>query len=317
MVQTREENRILTPKPLGVPSWAMRPPQGDTSTYIWRLHTRDIGAAKASDGVRLLWVLRGSAPCVRSSVAGANHTRKFMKKIALNAFAASATVLFYSNFSLAQEVGAGVDAGNRVSLQASASIEVTQDWLSVALSTVREGADAAAVQSQLKAALDAALAVARPGVEKDKMELRSGNFNLSPRYGRDNKINGWQGSVELMLEGRDFERITVTAGKVQTLTLQGLQFGLSPALRTSLESDLQARAIARFKGKAQDVASAFGFGGYQLVQVNVGATDNSGGNPRPMLAMAARAASADMAPVSAEPGRVNVQLTVSGTVRLK
>ena len=77
------------------------------------------------------------------------------------------------------------------------------------------------------------------------------------------------------------------------------------------------RAIARFKGKAQDVASAFGFGGYQLVQINVGATDSCAGNPRPMFAMAAGAASVADATVSVELGRANAQSTVSGTVRLK
>ena len=43
-------------------------------------------------------------------------------------------------------------------LSASASVEVTKDLLSVTFSTSKEGADANAVQAQLKQALDAALA---------------------------------------------------------------------------------------------------------------------------------------------------------------
>ena len=43
------------------------------------------------------------------------------------------------------------------------------------------------------------------------------------------------------------------------------------AIRTALEADLQAQAIARFQAKAQSVAQSFGFKAYQLVQVNVGA----------------------------------------------
>ena len=45
-----------------------------------------------------------------------------------------------------------------VRLSSSASVEVTKDLLTIAFGTTREGADAAAVQVQLKQALDAALA---------------------------------------------------------------------------------------------------------------------------------------------------------------
>src|SRR5204863_3241264 len=54
-----------------------------------------------------------------------------------------------------------------VRLTSNASVEVTRDVLSIAFGTNREGADAATVQTQLKQALDAALAeakkVAKPG----------------------------------------------------------------------------------------------------------------------------------------------------------
>ena len=48
---------------------------------------------------------------------------------------------------------------NVVTLSASAAVDVAQDWLTVVFSTSREGLDAAALQSQLKQALDAALAL--------------------------------------------------------------------------------------------------------------------------------------------------------------
>ena len=210
------------------------------------------------------------------------------------------------------------DPFNRVALSATASVEVAQDWLTLSLSTTRDGTEPASVQTQLKQALDAALTIARPQAEKDQLELRSGNFSLTPRYGRDGKVNGWQGHVNLTLEGRDFARITSVAGKVQSLTLQGLSFGLSPAARTALEADLQTQAIARFQSKAQAVAQSFGFKGYQLVQVNVGAVDGNGGARFSQMAAAPRAMAAmsDM-PVPVEAGTSTVQLAVNGTVRLK
>jgi len=240
------------------------------------------------------------------------------KSIVNFAILASAGGIFGIQNVHAQDAKApGDDPFNRVALSATASVEVPQDWLTLTLSTARDGTEPAAVQTQLKQALDAALAVARPQAEKGQLELRSGNLSLSPRYGRDGKVNGWQGSVSLAVEGRDFARITTVAGKVQSLALQGLSFGLSPTARTALEADLQAQAIARFQAKAQAVAQSFGFKAYQLVQVTVGAVDGGGGQVRPM-AMAVRAMSAvSDAPVPVEAGTSTVQLSVNGTVRLK
>jgi predicted secreted protein len=205
---------------------------------------------------------------------------------------------------------------NVVQLSASASVEVGQDLLSISMSTTRDGADANGVQNQLKTAMDAALAEARKMALPGQLEVHTGNFNLYPRYGRDGKPNGWQGSVELVLEGRDFTRITGTAGKIQTLTVNSVSFGLSREQRSMVEGEAQGMAIERFKARATDIARGFGFGGYSLREVNVSASDQ-GYAPRPrMLAMEARSAMAD-APVPVEAGKTGVVVTVSGSVQLK
>ena len=49
----------------------------------------------------------------------------------------------------------------RVTLSASATVQVPQDELTLTLSTQREGSSAPEVQNQLKTALDAALTLAR------------------------------------------------------------------------------------------------------------------------------------------------------------
>jgi predicted secreted protein len=148
------------------------------------------------------------------------------------------------------------------------------------------------------------------------MDVRTGNFSLYPRYGRDGKITAWQGSAELVLEGRDFARISATAGKIQTLTMGNVGFGLSREQRGKVEGEAQAQAIERFKAKAADIAKGFGFGGFTLREVSVNANDQ-GFVPRPrMMAMEARAVAAD-APVPVEAGKSTVLVTVSGSVQLK
>lgn len=111
---------------------------------------------------------------------------------------------------------------NVVQFSASASVEARQDLLSITLRTSRDGDEALQVQEQLKTALESALAQARSDAQPGAMEVRSGNFNLVPPQGRDGRINGWQGSAEMVLSGRDFERIAATAGRIRSLTMAGL-----------------------------------------------------------------------------------------------
>lgn len=218
--------------------------------------------------------------------------------------------------SLFAQQGMAVPLQNVVQLTASGSVEVGQDLLSITLNTTREGADANAVQTQLKTALDAALGEAKKSAQPGQMEVRTGNFSLYPRYGRDGKSIGWQGSTELVLEGRDFARISITAGKIQTLTLANVSFGLSREQRAKVEGEAQSMAIDRFKARATEIARGFGLTGYTLREVNVSA-DDQGFAPRPrMLAMQAKAMVAD-APVSVEAGKTAVVVTVSGSVQLK
>lgn len=206
---------------------------------------------------------------------------------------------------------------NVVNLSASGFLEVQDDWLSMSLNTTREGSDAVTVQNQLKAALEAALAVARPAAQPLQMEVRTGQFSIYPRYSSSGKINGWQGSAELLLEGRDFGRISSTAGKIPSLTMGQVQFSLSREARQKLESDVQALAIERFKARAAEVAKGFGFSGYTLREIAVSSADQG---PVPVrgrvMAMEAKAAMAD-APVPVEAGKSMVNVTVSGSVQLR
>ena len=205
---------------------------------------------------------------------------------------------------------------NVVQLSASATVEVQQDTLSISLNTSKDGADAGAVQTQLKIALDTALNEAKKSSLPGQMDVRTGNFSLYPRYGKEGKLNGWLGTAELVLEGKDFARISSTAGKIQTLTMGSVSFSLSREQRQKAEADVQATAIERFKTKAGEIAKSFGFSSYTLREVSVNANDQ-GFSPRPrMMAMAAKSMVADEA-VPVEAGKASVVVTVSGAVQLK
>ena len=216
---------------------------------------------------------------------------------------------------LAQQTGMPAPQ-NVVQLSANASVDVAQDFMVLSMSTTRDGADASAVQTQLKIALEAALNEAKKASNPGRLDVKTGQFSLSPRYGRDGRINGWQGTVELVMEGRDFEKISTTAGKIQTLTVSGVGFSLSREVRARVQTEAQAQAIANFKTQAESIAKGFGFSGYSLREVSVNSNDV--GQPfRPrMMAMEARSSMAE-APVPVEAGKSTVQVTVGGSVQLK
>ena len=201
-------------------------------------------------------------------------------------------------------------------LQASGTVEVQQDLLMLHLTTARDGTDPAAVQSLLKTALDAALTEAKKNAQPGQLDVRTGNFALYPRHNKEGRISGWTGTAELVLEGRDFTRITQTAGRITTMTLAGVNFGLSREQREHVERQAQATAIESFKARAAELAKGFGFSGYTLREVSVNAGD-PGFQPRMrMMAQEGRAASADAA-VPVEPGKSAVVVTVSGSVQLR
>ena len=228
-------------------------------------------------------------------------------------FVVLTSLFLWAGATFGQTISTSLPA-QRVSLSATASVQVNQDWLTVSLTTAREGADPQTVQGQLKVALDTALALAKSDARPGQMEVRTGRFGLVPRYAREGKLTGWQGTAELILEGQDIARISATAGKLQTLTVANMSFGLTPVQRQTAQASAQSQAIALFRQRAGEITRSFDLTGYTLGEVTVN-FDDGGYTPRPMM-MAARAMSADAA-VPVEAGLTSVSVTVSGSVQLK
>ena len=203
-----------------------------------------------------------------------------------------------------------------VGLSASASVEVPRDLLSITFSTTREGPDAAAVQSQLKQALDGALAEARKAARPGQLDVQTGNFSIYPRPAPKGGISGWQGTAELVVEGRDLPAIAQLTGRIGTLTVARVAYGLSREAREQAEADVAAQAIARYRAKAADYARQFGHAGYAIREVNVSSSEPPP-MPRPYAMQGrAMAASVDEA-LPVEAGKAAVTVTVSGTIQLQ
>lgn len=204
---------------------------------------------------------------------------------------------------------------NVISLSATATVDVPQDWLTVVFSTTREGADAGVVQGQLKQLLDTALNEARKAAKPGLVEVRTGGFSLQPRYAPKGGIAAWQGSAELIVEGRDTQAIAQLTSRVPGLTISRVGYSLSREARQKVEGDVTAQAIEQFRARAMTVSRQFGFTGYTVREVNVG-TDSPGGGPVPMMRLQASRAMADEVALPTEAGKASVNATVNGSVQM-
>ena len=233
-----------------------------------------------------------------------------IKIIAASALCISAAPVFSQNQVVPEP-------RNVAQLSARGAVEVQQDELILTLGASADGKDAANVQAQLRQVVDAALKVARSQAEAPQMEVRTGQFSLYPRNGRNGEITGWQGRAELVLQGRDFARITATAARIQGMPIANVGFGLSRSESERAEREAQSQAIEAFKARAATLTKAFGFAGYALREVSV---SSQGQMPLPrqrMMAMEAKMSSMADSALPVEAGKSTVEVTVSGSVQMR
>lgn len=205
------------------------------------------------------------------------------------------------------------EPANVLQLSSSGTVEVTQDLLVMTLAATREGSDAAAVQAQLQQVLDAALTTAKRQAQPGQLDVRTGSFGIYPRNNKDGKITGWQGRAELVLQGRDFDRITRTAAQINGMPVSHTGFGLSREAREKVEGQAQSEAISSFQAKAKALAQGFGFERFSVREVSVNSNE-MGFAPRG--AMMAKGMNAEAAPIPVEAGKSQVVVNVSGSVQM-
>jgi predicted secreted protein len=254
-----------------------------------------------------------------SSVQPAQVTsRMAWRHNAWGAALAALLMAWASKPALAQNVPSPVMAApaqpqNILTLNATATVEVSRDVMVVNFSTTKEGSDANAVQNGLKQALDAALTEARKIAKPGQVDLQAGGFSLSPRYGNKGTVNGWQGSTELVVKGKDMEAIAQLVGRINSMTVASLGYEVSREAREKVEGEVTAQAIARFRAKATDMAQKFGHASFTIREVNVSTNEPQGrGRTFARADMSSAMKSDDSMPVEAGKGSVTAQ--VNGAV---
>ncbi len=204
------------------------------------------------------------------------------------------------------------NAGDKLSLSAQASTQVAQDISHITLFYEQQGNDPASLTSTLKQKTDQALRTAK---SQSKVSVRTGVFNVYPTTDRDNRIKGWRGRTELVLESTDFAAISQLAGRLSPIMqVSAVRFSLSPKARQETQAKLANEAIAAFREQAKSAAQAFGYNNYAVVDVNV--QQNGIGIPEPMMMATFSSARAADSEIPLEAGKTTVNVSVSGTVRM-
>lgn len=222
--------------------------------------------------------------------------------------------------SLAAGASVAQDRPNPVDvlvLDATVSTEVTPDVAVVTLAVVREGTDASALTQDANQAMARAMAAAKSTAG---MTVASGGYSTSPRSDNKGQRIGWQVRAGMIVKSRDFAALGKLAGQLSAgegaPQITGMHFELSPELRAREETGLIDRGAAEFKAKAGAASKAFGYGDYAIREIRL-ASSPVGPQPRFGGVAAFSAAASPSAPLPIEGGRVNLQLTVSGSVQMR
>ena len=239
-----------------------------------------------------------------------------------NLFSHSAIALSLAGMSLGlqaqtAQTAPSAEPAQLVNLSASAFQQAKQDWLHIVVRTTIDGTEPMQLQKQLKKTVDEALTLLQPQVQPRQLEVHTGQFSINPRYNDKGRVVGWQGQADLVVEGRDFAKVSQAAGEVPRMAVESTYFSLSREGRQQLEADVQSQAVQNFRQKAQQLAKDFGYNGYTLRQVTVSTVERPT-PPMPMAAMARTlAADAAPSPIPVEAGKDEVKITVSGSVQLR
>lgn len=202
-----------------------------------------------------------------------------------------------------------------MTLQASASEDITQDTVLITISTQAEAADQAAVGKQLNVLLDGLMSTAKGNPE---VTARTGSYRVWPNTNNKGKLVSWQGEGSIILESTNFSAASALATKLgDKSAISNITFTLSRKATEAAERRLLNQAAQAFRERALAAASAFGFSGYRLQKLEL---SGGGGSvpPRPyMMAMAKGAGAEARADVPLEANTVSVSVTVNGTIVLQ
>jgi len=243
----------------------------------------------------------------------------------------SLALLTFAAPALAQETSPfpKVEPGQTlITLTATEQTKLKQDTVTASLKYELDGPSANEIQDKINKAMTQAVQLAK-GV--DAVKVSTGSYyvyivqddgTIDPRTGRPFETKKtWRGMQSMTLESKDAGKLLDLVGKIQTLglTMENLNYSLSPDVADSARDDLLNRALGKIQSRAALAAKTLGKGNYDIQEISVDGASQPYPQPRVymMKAEAGMAAAADVAAPVAEAGEDDVSMTVTARVLLK
>ena len=195
-----------------------------------------------------------------------------------------------------------------VAVTASATASIANDRMTATMRAEADNATAAGAASQVNAAINKALAVAK-GVPEVKVATTGYST-----YQVSDKVNAqrWRVVQTISLDSTNFTATAALITRLQDeggLLLSNMGFSLTDKTRHDTEDRLTQEAIKDWQERAQRAAQGLGFDAWRPGHVTV---QTEGGRVYPMPRMQPLAAASGAAPVAVEAGTSEVTVTVSG-----
>lgn len=203
---------------------------------------------------------------------------------------------------------------NRVDFQVQVEQQASNDEITVSMAVELDDEDAARLAGEINRRMQSALEMA---AKVDGVQVKTGNYSIRPVHNRDQRLDHWHGAQTLILNGQDMQAMTALMQQLQPdMLVKSTRFSVSPARRETLQREMLATALAKFRERADAITRGLGFARYRLVRLQI---DPPAGNPAPVysLAMADSAPRAVSTPPALQSGWSDLALRVSGTIEME
>ncbi len=202
------------------------------------------------------------------------------------------------------------DHFDRVHLSASAQTQIENDTVIATIYAQEEGSDAVQLANLVNERINEAIKFVK---QHDAIKLQTNNYSTIPVYHK-NKITGWRVRQSLRLESQDMTLMSEVLGHLQqSLSLQGINFAVSPGLKNRTDDELISEALMVFEQRAKNITQQLRRKNYKIVDINVSTSVNHLARRNYEAAVMA----SKVAAPSIEAGEQTIQVSISGQIEME
>lgn len=200
-----------------------------------------------------------------------------------------------------------------LNLEAQAYTEVDQDTVIITLQASRQSSEQSVVSKELSETVSSVLEELK---KQNKVKVSTGSYYVRPQYNKEGQITNWQGQSQLLLESTDISAASELAAKYQDkMPVANIRFSVSKQARYQAERQLMLDVVEAFSQRAQTMATALGYAGFDIKDMQLGSSGAMYRSPPAYSdGMMRSAAVAEALPL--ERGTEDITLSLSGAIYL-